>query len=222
MHSQLVIAALAASVSANIFPAHVPIRRDLLVARQTDSSTSPSATSGGSSDEECQAELLSIATALPIPDDDLLNWEESQTDTDPCSITDVPSSLTSQYSSYTDAVLSWYSASSSELLSALSACPQYADAASEVQVCTSSLSAEATATGSGSSASATGGSSATGSASGASGSSTGTATKSGSSGSTSSATGSASSSAATAGAPMREVGIMGAVLAGVLGAAVAL
>ncbi|KAI3397394.1 hypothetical protein diail_10845 [Diaporthe ilicicola] len=218
MHSQLFVVALAASVSANLFPAHVPIKREHLVARQTDA---PTAT--GSSDADCQATLLSIATELPMPDDDLLSWEEAQTATDPCSISDVPSSLSSDYTSYTDAVLSWYSASSSELLAALSACPQYAGAASEVQVCTS-LAAGAATTGSGSSAttSATGSgseSSATGSAAS---KSSGSATKSGSSGSTGSATGSASSSTETAGAPMREVGVMGAVLAGVLGVAVAL
>lgn len=223
MHSQLVIAALAASVSAsaNLFPGHQAIRRDLLLARQTESSA-PTATSGGLSDAECQATLLSIATELPVPDGDLLAWEQSQTDTDPCSLTDVPSSLSSQYTSYTNDVLSWYAESSSELFSAFSACPQYAGAVSEVAVCTSSLSAEATTTGgsasSGTNASATG----TGSGASATGSSTGTATQSGSSDSTGTASGSASSSVETAGAPMREAGIVGAVLAGVLGVAVAL
>lgn len=219
MHSQLVIAALAASVSAsaNLFPAHMAIRRDLLVARQTDSSDTPTAT--GLSDTECQASLLAIATELPMPDGDLLEWEQEQTGTDPCSITDVPSSLASEYTSYTDAVLSWYAESSSELYAALSACPQYAGAASEVAVCTSSLSAaEATTTGSASGASATG----SGSSASATGSSTGTATQSGSSSSTGTASGSASSSVETAGAAVREVGIVGAVLAGVLGVAVAL
>lgn len=221
MHSQLVIAALAASVSAsaNLFPGHQAIRRDLLLARQTESSA-PTATSGGLSDAECQATLLSIATELPVPSGDLLEWEQSQTDTDPCSVTDVPSSLSSQYTSYTNDVLSWYAESSSELFSAFSACPQYAGAVSEVAVCTSGLSADATATGSasGTAASATG----TGSGASATGSSTGTATQSGSSDSTGTASGSASSSVETAGAPMREAGIVGAVLAGVLGVAVAL
>ncbi|KAG6367015.1 hypothetical protein INS49_001197 [Diaporthe citri] len=220
MHSQLVIAALAASVSAsaNLFPAHMAIRRDLLVARQTESAT-PSAT-GGPSDTECQASLLAIATELPIPDGDLLDWEQQQTGTDPCSVTEVPSSLSSEYTSYTDAVLSWYAESSSELYAAISACPQYAGAVSEVAVCTSSLTGLAATTGTASNATATG----TGSSSEASatGSSTGTATQSGSSDSTGTASGSASSSAETAGAPMREVGIVGAVLAGVLGVAVAL
>lgn len=219
MHSQLVVAALAASVSAsaNLFPAHMAIRRDLVVARQTESAT-PSAT-GGLSDTECQASLLSIATELPIPDGDLLDWEQQQTGTDPCSVTEVPSSLSSEYTSYTDAVLSWYAESSSELFAALSACPQYAGAVSEVAVCTSSLTADAgQTTGTASNGTATG----TGSGASATGSSTGTATESGSSDSTGTASGSASSSTETAGAPMREVGIVGAVLAGVLGVAVAL
>lgn len=213
MHSQLVIAALAASVSAsaNLFPGHVAIRRDLLVARQTDSAT-PSAT-GGLSDTECQASLLAIATELPIPDGDLLDWEQQQTGTDPCSVTEVPASLSSEYTSYTNAVLSWYSESSSELYAALSACPQYAGAVSEVAVCTSDLTAATLTTGT---------VSGTASEASATGSSTGTATKSGSSSSTGTASGSASSSVETAGAPLREAGIVGAVLAGVLCVAVAL
>lgn len=217
MHSQLVIAALAASVSAsaNLFPAHQAIRRDLLIARQTESATA-SAT-GGLSDTECQASLLAIATELPMPGDDLLDWEQQQTDTDPCSVTSVPSSLSSEYTSYTDAVLSWFTESSSELYAALSACPQYAGAVSEVAVCTSDLSAATT--GTASDATPTGSSSSEASATG---SSTGTATKSGSSDSTGTASGSASSSVETAGAPLREAGIVGAVLAGVLGVAVAL
>lgn len=219
MHSQLVIAALAASVSAsaNLFPGHQAVRRDLLVARQTEST--PSAT-GGLSDTECQATLLAIATELPMPDGDLLDWEQEQTGTDPCSVTQVPSSLASEYTSYTDAVLSWYAESSSELLAALSECPQYAGAVSEVAVCTSSLTDLTMATGTASGASATG--TGSGSAASATGSSTGTATKSGSSSSTGTASGSASSSVETAGAPLREAGIVGAVLAGVLGVAVAL
>ena len=217
MHSQLVIAALAASASAsvNLFPGHGAIRRDLLAARQTET---PSATSGGLSDTECQATLLAITTELPMPEGDLLEWEQLQSGTNPCSVTEVPSSLSSQYTSYIDAVLSWYSASSSELLDAISACPQYAAAVSEVQVCTSSLSAETTGSGSASGATAT---ESDGEAS-ATGSSTGTATESGSSDSTGTASASASSSAETAGAPIREAGIVGAVLAGVLGVAVAL
>lgn len=222
MYSQLVIAALAASASAsaNLFPGHQAVRRDLLVARQTEASATPSATSGGLSDTECQATLLSIATELPIPDGDLLEWEQSQTGTDPCAVTGVPSSLSSQYTSYTDAVLSWYSASSSELLDAISACPQYAGEVSDVQVCTSSLSAEASATGNGSASGSA--ATATGSGSSATGSSSGTATQSGSSDSTGTASGSASSSTETAGAPMREAGLVGVVLAGVLGVAAAL
>lgn len=219
MHSQLVIMALAASASANLFPAHVPIRRDFLAARQTDT-----ASATGSSDDQCQATLLSFASTLPDPGNDLLDWEESQTDLDPCSATGVPATLTSQYTSYTNAVLSWYSASSSELLAALSACPQYADAAaSQVDVCTSGLGAAATAS-SGANASPTGSGSSGSTAATASGSSgaSSSATKSGSSSSTGSATGSASSSSETAGAPMREAGVVGAVLAGVLGLAIAL
>ncbi|KAG8167273.1 hypothetical protein KVR01_002962 [Diaporthe batatas] len=223
MYSQFVIAALAATASAstNLFPGHVAIRRDLLIARQTtDSGAAPTGTSGDLSDSECQASLISIATELPTPSDDLLEWEQSQLEagTDPCSITSVPATLSSQYSSYTDAVLSWYSESSSELIAAISACPQYAGAVSEADVCTKvtmtsgSVEPSAThATGSDSSEP-----SATGSA--ATGHSTGTATES-----TGTASGSASQSTeTTAGAPLREAGIIGAVLAGVLGVAVVL
>lgn len=221
MYSQFVIAALAATASAstNLFPGHVAIRRDLLIARQTtDSGAAPTGTSGGLSDSECQASLLSIATELPIPSGDLLEWEQSQAGTDPCSVTSVPAALSSEYSSYTDAVLSWYSESSSELIAAISACPQYAGAVSEVQVCT-----KVATTGGSVEPSATAGTQSDGSEASATGSSTGTATESGSSDSTGTASGSASQSVeTTAGAPLREAGIVGAVLAGVLGVAVAL
>ncbi|POS78743.1 hypothetical protein DHEL01_v202864 [Diaporthe helianthi] len=210
MYSQLVITALVATASAsnNLFPGH-----NLLVARQTtDAGAAPTGTSGGLSDSECQESLLSIATELPNPSDDLLEWEMSQAGTDPCSVTSIPASLSSQYSSYTDAVWSWYSESSSELIAAISACPQYAGAVSDVQVCT-----EVTMTGAsanptvsvvtqtdGSEPSTTTGSAATGS-------------------STSTPSGSASQSAeTTAGAPLLEAGIVGAVLAGLLGVAIIL
>ena len=201
MYSQLVIAALAASVSANLLvPGHFPIRRDIHVARQTASAASASGT--GLSDEDCQSSILSIAESVPTPDAALSSYEATYSPTDSCSYS-VPSSLSSDYSSYSSAVYSWYSANSDAMSSIISECPQYAAETSEVSECS------ATATGTGSSDS-----SATGTASGSSetgSSSTGTSTGS-----------SASASASGSGASAREVGIVGAVLAGILGAAVAL
>lgn len=226
MYSQLVIVALAASASANIvLPGHLPIRRDLQnLARQTTAAASTATgTSGTLSDDACQTAILSFADTLPTPDAALESYEATYTASDSCSYS-VPASLSSDFDSYTSALYSWYSASSDAFYSVLSECPQYAGEASAMDVCTSAAAGAATsASGSGTSdASAT----ATGSVSGSSAteSSTKTSAKSSAkSSSTGSATGSsASASASGSGASAREVGIVGAVLAGVFGAVIAL
>jgi hypothetical protein len=221
MHSRFVlISALAASATASanlLFPGHMAVGRHLLVARQTDSTAAPTATSGDLPDDQCEASLLAIATEVPIPDSDLLDWEQSQTEigTDPCAVASVPSSLTSQYASYTDALMSWYTASSSELYAALSACPQYAGALSGVQACTELAAPASGAASTSQSSLAVSTRTPTGDSNAASATASPTGTASG--------TASASSPAQTANAaPLREAATVGLVLAGVLAVAAAL
>ncbi|KUI68508.1 hypothetical protein VM1G_04323 [Cytospora mali] len=218
MYSQLLVAALAASVSANIVvPGHLPMRRELQnFARQTDSAAAPTGTSSGDDDYSCELALMSLASSIPTPDAALASYEATYTPTDSCSYS-VPSSLSSDFVSYTSAVESWYSASSDAVSSIVSECPEYAGEASEISECPTSTGAA----GSAASASAT---STTGTADHSSHSAS---TKSSGSTSSSSATGTAagsssSASASGSGASGREIGIVGALLAGVLGLAVAL
>ncbi|KUI61648.1 hypothetical protein VP1G_08836 [Cytospora mali] len=222
MYSQLLVAALAASVSANIVvPGHHPMRRELQnFARQTDSAAAPTGTSsGGDDDDSCELALMSLASSLPTPDAALASYEATYTPTDSCSYS-VPSSLSSDFVSYTSAVESWYSASSDAISSIVSQCPEYAGEASEISECPTSTGAA----GSAASASASATTTSTGTADHSSHSAS---AKSSGSTSSSSATGtaagsSASASASGSGASGREIGIVGAVLAGVLGVAVAL
>ncbi|ROW05199.1 hypothetical protein VSDG_00473 [Cytospora chrysosperma] len=231
---QLLIVALVASVSANIaVPGHLPMRRSLQdLARRTDSAHTPSATDyddgddgddgndGNDADDQCEIALMSIAASLPTPAPALESYEETHEATDPCYYS-VPSSLSSDYDSYTSSVYSWYSASSAALASILSTCPEYADDTSEA-LCSTAMVAAATST-SGASATAT----TTGTASSHSSmethsSSSSSGSSSGSSSTTASSGSSTSAAAFGSGASAREIGIVGAVLAGVLGVAVAL
>lgn len=225
MYSQLLVAALAASVSANlVVPGHLPMRRELQnLARQTGSAASPSGTA--TSDDACEGLALSLAASLPTAAPALESYEATYAATDPCSYS-VPSSLSSDYSVYTDAFLSWYSASSAAVFSILSECPEYADeAATAIEVCSTATGLAAAGTTAASSGSASE-STATGSASGSSAtgsSAAGSSSPAKSSGAASTASGSAASASASgSGASAREVGIVGAVLVGVLGVAVAL
>ncbi|ROW09756.1 hypothetical protein VMCG_02148 [Cytospora schulzeri] len=221
MYSQLLIAALAASVSANVVvPGHLPMRRELQnLARQTDSAASPSGTAA--SDADCEMLLMSMAATIPTPAPALESYEETYSATDPCSYS-VPKSLSGDYDDYTSSVYSWYSASSVAVYSILSECPQYADETAGIAVCSTATGLAAGGSGSSTSVSSAGSSATT------TGSASGSSAATGSSGSSSSSsTGTASGSSASAsasgsGATAREIGIVGAVLAGVLGVAVAL
>ncbi|ROW13220.1 hypothetical protein VPNG_04885 [Cytospora leucostoma] len=209
MYSQLVIAALATAASANlVVPGHIAIKyENHNVARATGT-----AASSGLSDAACETEVLSVAASLPTAAPEFESYALTQTQTDACAIT-IPASLSKDYSSYLTALESWYTKSgSSAIYSILSECPQYAAYTDSIGVCSTvvgavtsgSSAAKTTGTASGSSATASSGSSAASSAS------------------SSSASAASSSSASSSGASAREVGIVGVVLAGVLGVAAAL
>lgn len=212
MYSQLVIAALATSASAAslVVPGHIAIKyENHNVARATGTATA------GLSDAACETEVMSVAAGLPTAAPAFESYALTQTQTDACAVT-VPASLSAEYSSYLTALESWYTASgSSAIYSVLSQCPQYAAYTDSLSVCSTDVAA---ATSASSAAKSTGTASGSSAAAAASGTSTGAASSS----STSSAKASSSSSASKSGASAREVGIVGAVLAGVLGAAAAL
>ena len=94
-------------------PAHV--NRDL-VPRQTGSDPLAGAA--------CASDLLSIAGSLPTPPAALLTGDFA-TVTDPCSYS-VPTSLASEFSSYSSELISWVSAIEPQVSSALAKCPELA------------------------------------------------------------------------------------------------
>lgn len=209
MHSSIFLLAVAgASVSANMQALHVPVPNRALEARQTGSSTSE--------DEGCISALTAleaIITSIPTPPADLESYVETATaaTVDPCTL-DLPDSLTSEYSAYSTSVVSWYSANSAEINSALSQCTEYSSYESEIAgICTSSAVQDSAATTTAATFTTT-----TGAATGAK------TTAGGATGSSATKSSSSATTAATAGAAMREVGVTGALLAGVMGIAMAL
>lgn len=225
-YSNILLASLAAtSVSATL-----PLHKRFVEARQTDdpsaSFDSPSATS--TADAACDAaaeDIESIILGAPTVPDDLNSYAATATDistADLCTYS-WPTSVASDWSSYSSAYSSWLSASaSSQLESAASACGTTLDA-SDLSLCTADAAIDSGSTTDSSAATTTDSSdssSATTTKSDASGlttSTSGTATKTSGSSETSKAT-----VTSTAGAVPREVGAMGALFAGVLGAVVAL
>jgi hypothetical protein len=156
----------------------------------------------------CYASLLDAVRTVPTPAAELLDHDYENVD-DICSYS-FPNSLTSAFSSYESAVSSWYSAQSSVIDSALSACPEYS---SDWDYVTSFCgSATTTTTGTDTPASNAASATATGNSTTFT-SVTGTATR-----------GSATSTFATANAGPRETGFIAGVVAaaGFLGAVAAL
>lgn len=213
------MATFAAAVSANMERMVVPVPQlaaeRAIAARQTDSFSSDFPTS--SLDPACESatdELYTIFAAVPTPASDLENWAETATavSDDSCDFS-VPASLSSEYNDYSSSVVAWYSSYSSEIEDAISECTDLGLDVSDFSVCTAN---DALTTGTASGTSKVASVSATTTSSGTKTTASGTSTKSSSSSS------SATSAAATAGAAAREVGIVGAVVAGVLGAVIAL
>lgn len=234
MHSSTIfLATLAATASANLQgPVPIPhaVKRAMdLAPRQTDD---PSTTTDLDSfptesiDPGCSSAydaLYSLATGVPTAAPAITSFVETDlmTVTDVCSVS-VPSSLSSDWASYTDALLSWYSSNMPVISSAFAECTSLGDTSTdlgEAGICTSDVAA-VTASGSGS---ASGSATATTTSSSDNESTTlSSSTSSGASKTTSSSSSTDTGAAATGGAAMREVGVVGAVVAGVLGAVVAL
>ncbi|KAK2778614.1 infection structure specific protein [Colletotrichum kahawae] len=118
------VAAIAGSAVAVMDVRPDRVRRDLLP-RQTDASADP-----------CLNALATVYSNAPTPPPKLVSYEmTASAQTDPCSVT-VPSDLSSDYASYTSAVLSWVDANSASIASALSQCSTLTDLSTEIPVCT--------------------------------------------------------------------------------------
>ena len=151
----------------------------------------------------CTTDVLKILTSLPTPPARLLTATALS---DPCSAT-VPDSLTSDYSSYSSRLSSWYDGHSSEISSVFSDCPELRSLASSLPVCATSFLGGALQTG-GTTTTTTGSSTSTTSGSSSSSTSTGTSTSSSSSSSTSTST-----TSTTTGGAARETGAAVAAMA---------
>jgi hypothetical protein len=138
MHAikSLVFLALATTMSSAYFNGELLRREVLLVARATSSSiavganpTSATATATAytNSTNACSSVLQGLATlitGLPTPTGALSTYlaTAATTLTDPCNLS-VPSSIAPAFSTYESSVISFYIAHSSQLNSALAACP---------------------------------------------------------------------------------------------------
>lgn len=107
----------------------------------------PRATSTSDDDlSKCASEALSIVSSLPTPPPAIVSDLTEHPQTNPCKIS-VASSLSADYSSYEDKVLSWFSSHKDELTSLASECSALASYTSLVPVCSNSLLAAAGASG---------------------------------------------------------------------------
>lgn len=164
----------------------------------------------------CTTDVLGLLAGLPTPPARLITAEGLS---NPCSGT-VPSSLSSDFNSYSSQLQSWFSSSSDDISSVLSECPQLRSLASSLPVCATGLlggvlpsnsaSATGTDTSSGASSTSSGASDSSGTAATASSTSTGS---SSSSSSTGTETGSSASSTNSDGAAAHETGAAMAALA---------
>lgn len=193
----LTLLALAASASA--FDYRPLLNRAYAVNRDLVASPTLSATAS-----QCVDEWMSLLSSLPTPPPEVVSYEETATETNPCSFT-VPSSLSSAYSSYESVASSWYTAHSSELTSFFSQCgPSYTD----LNYCSTTTGG----TGSGSSLTTTAGGTTT------------TSVSSGSATTSSSSSSSTTSGTASQNAGPRETGLVsvGVLIAGFVGVVAAL
>ena len=105
---------------------HPQMKREILQPRQSLPDLSPS----------CTSALLGIYSGLPTPPARLVSAIGAD-GSNPCSVT-VPSSLSSEYSSYESKISSWYSQSSDDVSSALNSCSELRSLATLLPVCVTS------------------------------------------------------------------------------------
>lgn len=125
-HSLMLSASLAAVASA-----HLPavVKRDFVQPRQTDDL-----------DGKCQNalnELMPVYNALPTPPPALFS---ATLPADPCVTPSFKGETAKAWSSYTSEAFGWFSSHSSEIVAALSDCPELLSVAQSLPVCTTTTS----------------------------------------------------------------------------------
>lgn len=128
----LVVTFAAMAVASHNIMALPQVKREVLQPRQTLSIPDISS--------ECQSAALDVIGSIPTPPPALVSDVAENPQTDPCSTYEAPSSLSSDYASYSSEVISWYSSHESDLVSALSACPELSSYASLLPVCSTAYS----------------------------------------------------------------------------------
>ncbi|KAF4987463.1 hypothetical protein FGRMN_10366 [Fusarium graminum] len=136
MQSIIVASLLASAVSANSFMAHPLMQRDLLAPRATDEPAIPSSIDDIS--DECQDAILDVYKTLPTPPPAVVSDLMENPQTDPCDFT-VPSSLSKDYDSYSSKIVSWFGEYKDEIFSAIEECPELAQYATAVPVCSTDM-----------------------------------------------------------------------------------
>ncbi|KAJ4136480.1 hypothetical protein NW768_004093 [Fusarium equiseti] len=130
MQSIVIASLLATAVSANVnFMANPIMKRAALEPRQTG------LPSLGDITPECQSAVLDLAKGVPTPAPEIVSDLLENPQTDPCDFS-TPASLSSEYSSYSADIVSWYAKNSEDIMSAVKECPELAQFASMVPMCT--------------------------------------------------------------------------------------
>ncbi|KAK4210475.1 infection structure specific protein [Rhypophila decipiens] len=114
----VLLAAAATAVSAELFPGHQQVKR-ALEARQT---AGGDVSMPAGAIPTCIQPLFSLYSSLPTPPPEIVHL--SITGNDPCAPFTPPPSAAAPYSSYSSEVVSWFGEHSSEIMSAISSCPQ--------------------------------------------------------------------------------------------------
>lgn len=215
----LVLAATASSVTASLgqhaFP--LPKRAMGIAARQTDTSSSGD-DDGDDESAECASTAVAIESTMPTPAADIEDYFSTYTYTDTSCVV-IATSVASDWDAYTSSLEDWFSSSSAEVVSFVMECSDYGyDVNTGYYVCSDDATSATSGVASATAVTTTSGASA---ATGTTSTETGTATTKGSSTSSTRTTASGTVTA-TAGAAVRDVGFVGALLAGALGVAVAL
>jgi len=143
MHSRsLILAGLISTAAAvtRVAPAQIAARHELQ-ARQTDSSDWIDEIPGLddlNNAGECVEAMAAIASSMPTPPPELYSWAVTQTETNPCKVTNYPAEIEEAFEDYASTMTSWWSAYSKEHSDAMSKCPQIASIYDESQnyICT--------------------------------------------------------------------------------------
>lgn len=130
MQSVVIASLLATAVSANVnFMANPIMKRAAIEPRQTG------LPSLGDITPECQSAVLDLAQGVPTPAPEIVSDLLENPQTDPCDFS-TPASLSAEYSSYSADIISWYAKNSEDIMSAVKECPELAQFASMVPMCT--------------------------------------------------------------------------------------